>query len=317
MLIDLHQDIVMTHPTRASWIADAETGQYGYDAGHQADYTDIDFVMGAIWAYRFEGDPLDLQGRRIVPEMDRVDDYIQAYHAIFGDAIVLSASDVDSPRGDDPHVIIHIEWYEGMETTDMIRDRYEKGVRSFGFSWNFDNTLAWSAATDGLWLTPLGREAVEFMNELGMIIDVAHTSHQGVMNVIQQSRVPIINSHSNVSAIRLHVRNARDVFLQALPQNGGVIGLSAYNGFVWNDLDHATREQFFAHVDYFINLIGSEHIAIGTDFHGISCSRAVDGYQSVALLTRLANDLTDRYGAGVAERICYQNAKRVIQTVLL
>jgi membrane dipeptidase len=154
------------------------------------------------------------------------------------------------------------------------------------------------------------------MNELGMVIDVAHMSHMGAMEVIQYSQQPLINSHSNARSVHSHARNARDEFLQSLPDNGGVIGLSVYNGFVADDINHTTREQFFAHVDHVINLIGSEHLALGTDFHGIPCSRAVEVYQSVAALTRLANDLADRYAYSVAERICHQNAKRVMQSVL-
>ena len=91
-------------------------------------------------------------------------------------------------------------------------------------------------------LTPLGREIVQEMNRLGMMIDVSHASDQTFYDTLDASSAPIIASHSSCRALASHARNMSDEMLRALAQNGGVVHINYYNAFLDDDFNRPDRE---------------------------------------------------------------------------
>ena len=99
------------------------------------------------------------------------------------------------------------------------------------------------------------------MNQLGMMVDVSHSSEQCLLQTIKLSIAPIIASHSGVGAMADSARNLTDEQMIALADSGGVLQLVAYTGFIKPD---PARDQ----VVYAINIMGIDHVGISSDFDG-------------------------------------------------
>ena len=118
---------------------------------------------------------------------------------------------------------------------------YRKGVRIFGFTHAGNNDLADSARPNLLrgeklaehgGLSPLGREAVVRLNDLGIVIDVSQISGDALAQVLALTRAPVIASHSNARAIIDHPRNLDDAQLLAIKRNRGIVAINAYSTWV-------------------------------------------------------------------------------------
>ncbi len=148
---------------------------------------------------------------------------------------------------------------------DVARLLYDLGVRWMAFAYNRANPFGAGCheqRDDGL--TPLGRELVETMDEIGMIKCCSHTGYRTARDVFERSRKPCILSHSNPRALVDHPRNVPDDLMKALAQTRGVMGITGVGIF----LGTATPDvdDLFAHVDYAVDLIGPEHVGIGLDY---------------------------------------------------
>ena len=81
-------------------------------------------------------------------------------------------------------------------------------------------------------LTTFGRKVIQEMNRLGMIVDLSHVSHQTMLDALDETKAPVMFSHSSVYSICNHTRNVRDYVLLKLKANNGVIMINFYNFFV-------------------------------------------------------------------------------------
>jgi microsomal dipeptidase-like Zn-dependent dipeptidase len=116
-----------------------------------------------------------------------------------------------------------------------------RGVQIFGFTHAGNNDLADSARPNLLrgdklnehgGLSPLGREAVKRLNDLGIVIDVSQITGDAVAQILALSRAPVVASHSNARAIIDHPRNLDDNQLRAIAAKGGVVAINAYSSWV-------------------------------------------------------------------------------------
>jgi membrane dipeptidase len=127
--------------------------------------------------------------------------------------------------------------------TDLrrIKEFYDLGGRYLSLAHNGHNQLADSntgeTANQWRWggLSPLGRQAIEEMNRLGIMVDVSHPSKGAMMQMIGLSKAPVIASHSAVRKLANSIRNMDDEMLMAMKTNGGVIQMVALSGFVKTD----------------------------------------------------------------------------------
>jgi len=119
----------------------------------------------------------------------------------------------------------------------LLRTYYRLGVRYITLTHNSNNHICDSATDKPKWngLSPFGEKMVAEMNRLGMMIDVSHVSDDTFYDVIKLSKAPIIASHSGTRALCDVPRNMTDDMLRALAQNGGVIQIVFYSGFLSDD----------------------------------------------------------------------------------
>ena len=142
----------------------------------------------------------------------------------------------------------------GVEGGHMIEDDMGKlielhkgGVRYMTLTWNNSTSWATSALDETSpnpseggastpqrkkGLTEFGKEVVRMMNQLGMLVDLSHVGEQTFWDVMKIVNKPVLVSHSCVHALCPHRRNLKDDQIKAIAQNGGVIHLNFYSGFV-------------------------------------------------------------------------------------
>lgn len=123
---------------------------------------------------------------------------------------------------------------------DNVNKLYDMGVRYIGITWNNSNVIA-SSAKDEVekgkkgGLTDFGKQVIQRMNELGMMIDIAHLGENSFWDVINLSSQPIFSSHSNAYSINPHFRNITDEQIKAIAKSGGVVQVNFYDEFLDKD----------------------------------------------------------------------------------
>ena len=163
---------------------------------------------------------------------------------------------------------------------ENVKRLHDAGFRMMGLHHFFDNELGGSLhglSKEGL--TPFGYQVVRAMEEQGMIIDLAHSSEKIVSDVLQIATHPVVVSHTGVHGICPSPRNINDDLMKAIAAKGGLIGIGYWEGAV---CDYAPEGVVKA-IRYAINLVGVDHVALGSDYDGTT-SVKFDASESVALV---------------------------------
>jgi len=157
------------------------------------------------------------------------------------------------------------------DSLEMLQEFYDKGVRYITFCQLYNNAICASStdpdATEDTGLTDFGRKVVEEMNRLGIMIDVSHVSDNSFFDILSVTNTPVIASHSAVRSILGHPRNLSDDMLKALASNGGVLQVCLVGPYLTSEFP-TTVSVLVDHIDYVVDLIGIDHVGIGSDFDG-------------------------------------------------
>jgi membrane dipeptidase len=154
---------------------------------------------------------------------------------------------------------------------DNLDRFFDRGVRVLTVTWSNSNELGDSSGDENKphnGLSSLGRQAVRRMNELGMIVDVSHSADKTVFDILDTSLSPVIASHSGIRARRDFNRNLTDEQIRAIGAHGGVIGVVFLPYFLCEPEDKASIEDVLDCIDYICQLVGPDHVALGSDFDG-------------------------------------------------
>ncbi|QIS06565.1 membrane dipeptidase [Nocardia brasiliensis] len=153
---------------------------------------------------------------------------------------------------------------------DNVALFYELGVRSLLPTYNHANAAGCGCLdTEDTGLTGYGRDLVRTLNEVGMFVDGSHCSRRTALDLATHSHAPVIYSHSNFAALWAHPRNITDEQARACAATGGVIGLNGVGIFLGHnaaDAAGARIEALADQVEYGVELVGIEHIGIGSDY---------------------------------------------------
>jgi membrane dipeptidase len=163
-------------------------------------------------------------------------------------------------------VLLSVEGLHNLEGKRANLDRlYDAGFRMAGLTHFFDNELAGSM--HGLkkgGLTPFGIEIIRAMEAKGMVVDIAHCSHQCVAEVLKMAKRPVVSSHGGVQATCKANRNLTDDEIRGVAATGGVIGIGYWDAAVC-DNSPAGIVKAIAHVR---DLVGIDYVGLGSDFDG-------------------------------------------------
>ena len=142
---------------------------------------------------------------------------------------------------------------------------FEQGLRIIGLTHFFDNELGGSLhGVSGEGLTPFGRSVLRRASELGMIVDIAHASPAMVAEVLALSTSPTILSHGGLKGACRTPRNLPDELMQAFAARGGLLGIGYWDGAVCDP----TPEGVVRSIRFAIDLLGVDHVALGSDYDG-------------------------------------------------
>jgi len=206
--------------------------------------------------------------------------------------------------------ILCLEGAEALEDVSDLEIFYRLGLRAVGLTWNFDTRYASSCMSKKDYgLTGEGEQLVEEANDHGVIVDLAHSSKATMLDALALSRRPVMISHANYAGIQPHARNVDDQVLEALVGNGGVIGFTMINSTIG---PKPSVESLAEHIIAVRNRFGSDLLAIGTDYLGISTTPA--GLEDITKLS----DLFARLSAlGMSKdeiaNLAWKNAYRVFE----
>jgi membrane dipeptidase len=148
---------------------------------------------------------------------------------------------------------------------DNIDVLFDAGYRMMAPTHFFDNEIGGSAhgeTKEGL--SEFGRAAIKRIDELGVIIDLAHASEPLIDDVLALTTRPVLVSHTGVRGTCDHVRNLSDNHLRAIAAGGGIIGIALFDVAVCGDTAQAVARA----MKYTADLVGVEHVALGSDFDG-------------------------------------------------
>ncbi|MET1110274.1 MAG: dipeptidase [Allosphingosinicella sp.] len=162
--------------------------------------------------------------------------------------------------------LLSIEGLQNMEGRLANLGRlHAAGFRMAGLAHFFDNEVAGSMHGVGKGgLTPLGRQVVREMERRGMIVDIAHSSHAAVAEILAMATRPVVSSHGGVQATCRVNRNLTDEEIRGVARTGGLVGIGYWDAAVC-DLRPAAVAAAIAHVR---DLVGIDHVALGSDFDG-------------------------------------------------
>ena len=235
----------------------------------------------------------------------------------------------------------------------------KRGVRYITLTHAEDNLICGTSySLNNKWngLSAFGKQVVEEMNRVGIIIDVAHVSDKTIEQVLEISRAPVIASHSSCRVFTPRfMRNLPDDLIKKIAKGGGVVQINFGTMFLdstvsdyflarrqamldwstankiasgdpsyvayekeWNKMHVAPKvpfERIADHIDHVRQLVGIEHVGLGSDFDGVGESLPV-GMTDVSMYPNLIFELLKRgYSEHDIERICYRNTLRVWQKV--
>jgi len=183
------------------------------------------------------------------------------------------------------------------------------GIRMIGLAHFFDTELAGSAHGDvKSGLTSLGRAAIERMEQLGIVLDLAHASPAAIDEATTFARRPVVVSHTGVKATCDNTRNLDDARLRAVAATGGVVGI----GFWETAVCGTDAEAITAAIHHAVDVAGVDHVGLGSDFDG-----AVEAPFDVTGLVQIVDGLLARgYAEAEIAKIMGGNAARVISALL-
>ena len=198
-------------------------------------------------------------------------------------------------------------------------------------------------------LSAFGGQAVREMNRLGMLVDISHVSAETMKDALRVSRAPLIASHSSAYAVAAHPRNVPDDVLRLIRDNGGVVMVNFFSGFVepeaarqsldmftmrreleqkypdenerrealrkWRDehpLPRGTVRTVVDHIDQIVKVAGIDHVGLGSDFDGVQV--LPEQLEDVSCYPYITQELLNRgYSERDIRKVLGHNLLRVLR----
>ncbi|MCM2270592.1 MAG: dipeptidase [Thermoanaerobaculia bacterium] len=222
-------------------------------------------------------------------------------------------------------VVIGFQDADHFRSTADVDLFFGLGQRVSQLTYNGRNRLG--SGCYALWdrgLTAYGGEVVAAMNRVGMAIDLSHCGERTTLEAIEQSRRPVLVTHSNCRAlVPNQPRCKSDAVIRALAARGGVMGITLVRAFV--GARSPGFDDLLAHFDHVARLVGTEHVGLGSDIDvdardpasgRLRSSYAIDGLVPEARVFQLADGLLARgWSAPAVEMALGGNFRRALAEI--
>ena len=193
------------------------------------------------------------------------------------------------------------------DNLDRIALFHRLGVRVMQLTYNRRNFLGDGCLEpeDG-GLSDLGVEAVGVMNHVGVAVDLSHVGKRATLKAAEVSTKPVLITHSNAEAVVASPRNKSDEEIKAVAGGGGVIGTSVYGAMCWtgDPQEPPSLDDYLRQLDYIVDLVGPDHVGIGTDLPAVSDLAVVKAVTEMTLARSAAfiGDYVAAFGNEIAGR---------------
>jgi membrane dipeptidase len=248
IVVDTHADTPQRFLDENFDIGSTDPKDVGHISLDKAHRGNLGAEFFSIWV-----DPETNQGHFAQHTFDLIDSvYEQA--ARHPDRMTMAFSVSDIERAHKEHKLAALMGIEGGHSIEndmhLLRDYYRLGVRYMTLSWS--NTNEWADSSGDIndakvqhhnGLTDFGKQVVQEMNRLGMIVDVSHVADKTFWDVIATTKASVIASHSSARALVDAPRNMTDDMLRAVGKNGGVVQVNFYSAFIDQSFRNATEAQ--------------------------------------------------------------------------
>ena len=197
---------------------------------------------------------------------------------------------------------------------ENLRHFAKRGIVYMTLCHNGDNDICDSARGSQTWggVSAFGKQVIQEMNHLGILVDLSHAHEKSFYDALELSQTPIVCSHSSCRALCDHPRNLTDDQMRTLAAKGGVMQVTLYNGFLVKD-GQATIEDAMRHLEHAIDIMGIDHVGLGTDFDG---DGGIIGLASSSELTNFTRQLLKRqFSEQDIQKIWGGNFLRVMKQV--
>lgn len=241
---------------------------FGFDI-HRTDPHNPDLLTVAAFAQR---SPMATMGamERALYQGRRLGEMIAASEGRM--VAVASRRDLDSLMAERRHgadvvgVLFGLEGAHALEgELANLEALFDAGVRMIGITHFFDNAFAGSAhGLEKGGLTDTGRALVRRMEQLGVVVDLAHLAPAAIDDVLAMATKPTVISHGGVKATCDNPRNVSDDHLRAIAAGGGVIGIGYFELAVCGN----EPREVVAAMRHVIDVVGADHLALGSDYDG-------------------------------------------------
>ncbi len=223
--------------------------------------------------------------------------------------------------------VLSLEGADSMISPAYVHKAYEKGLRAIGLGHYGPGTYAPGTNAEG-GVSRAGKDLLQEMGSLGMILDLTHLSDQAFWEAIDLYQGPIWASHCNCRSLIPHQRQLSDEQIKAIVQRGGVMGvvLDAWmmhpnwkRGETTPESACLKLERIIDHIDHMAQLSGDvDHVGIGSDLDGgYGTEQCPMDVQSIADLQLLETLLKERgYSHTQCEQIFHHNFLRVLRLAL-
>jgi microsomal dipeptidase-like Zn-dependent dipeptidase len=324
-VLDLHTHGpgFVPQPFRTVWrgVTIRAPAEVGFDVLRRAG---VDAVVA-----KAVGDPIVTRwhvGRRPWDAVEAQLALIERQAADAGALVAQSVEDLVAARSQGvPAVVLGVEGADAVgRDVDRIDAWHERGVRVIVLVHLGDNALGttclpWQRYAGPLpvrrhaspGLNPIGARVVERMNQLGVLVDVAHADRATLLGVIDVVTAPVVSSHTGARTLQDFARYLADDELRAIASTGGVVGLWPYRT---RRFGVRSISDLVAHARHIAEIVGPQHLAVGTDMNGVPGVMAgFDGETDLPKLT--AGLLRGGFGDAEVEGILGANALRVLEGV--
>lgn len=285
-------------------------------------------------------------------QIEIVNAMVERYPETF--ELALTSDDIQRIRKDGKIAsLIGVEGGHSIENSlEKLRRLFDLGARYMTLT--HSDSLDWADSCSDTskcgGLSEFGKAVVREMNRMGMLVDISHVSPETMQAALDTSEAPIIFSHSSARAVADHPRNVPDEILKQLPEDGGIVMINFYSGFVVPEAAENTRTMFDRiralrekfgddeeairkasadfrakhpvppgsvhdvadHIDHIVKVAGVDHVGIGSDFDGIGT--VPKQLEDVSMYPVLTQVLLDRgYSEADIHKIMSENMLRVIK----
>lgn len=274
--------------------------------------------------FHSDGNPEPLRSGHVTAANVTVAPYLEGFQSAFdnmsrwravadrGDSgwkLVLRADDIRSAQKEGKTGLI-MGWqnlWPIERNIDRLAGFHALGLRVAQLTYNDANFVADGCGEErNGGLTVFGRKVVQELNRLGIAIDLSHCSEKTVQETAALSNQPVLLTHANAKSVDARQRNKTDESIRAVAASGGVIGVSIHGFMNWNGdpSQPPSLDNFIKHAKYVANLVGVEHVGLGTDFACVQNVSDVDrvlnlskDYREAAgiFIEAFGNDLAGRY----------------------